>query len=138
MAGGLTKTPDFIFRPARRLIQQLAVGTSILAAGNAYEVVIVAGSARGIVRCKFTQTGTLALNFVGPDTQFVTQQVAGASGAATILTNYTSNQPGSIALVANAENFVAFTHNGEGYLQVLVTNTSGSTGTITYCDVACI
>jgi hypothetical protein len=135
MAGGVTKTPDFIFRPAIRLKQALAAGTSITNATSAYEIVVIAGSARGIVRAKFSQAATLFLYFVGPDTQFATG--TGTTGAATVNTQYASNQPGSVALAANTENFLTFTHNGEGYLQVLIT-AGGTTGTVSFVDVACI
>lgn len=117
-------------RAARRLNGALKPGTAFVNTTVLYEVVSTLGAQRLIVRLKATAAGTLDVVPVGPDFD-PAQTVAFASLAGT---KYASNLPTQVVIVANTENFIKFTTEGENYVVVKFTGTAS--GAITFVDVS--
>lgn len=138
-----TISPDFINRVPRRLNGALKPGT-VAGDSTTFEVVNVAGATAIAVRFKSTGAGTLKGHWVGPDTDFTRTASSGAS-VPTVFTEYTSGNPTDVTVTGGTEALLAIPpitaqypiHSGESFLKIIFVDTSGSTNTIDYCDLAC-
>lgn len=137
------KTPDYINRPPRRLNGALKPGT-VAGSSTTSEVVNVGGASRIAIRIKASGAGSLFANWVGPDGQWnrsTTGQETWSGG-----TVYTSGNAAAVTVTGGTEALLAIppitadfpTHSGESWLQVGFTDTSTSTNTISYVDIACL
>lgn len=116
-------------RVARRLNGALKPGATFTNTAVLYEIIPILGATRLMIRAKVTAAASLDLVFLGPDFD-PAQTVAFAS---LVGTRYASNNPTQVALVANTENFMKVTVEGENY--ALVKLTGGASGAITFIDV---
>lgn len=142
------KIPEVVYRPHVRLKppSPFAVGAAFTNA-VAISHLIAIPNCRGFIIRLLTATGggTLAAQFVSPDSF---HDDRAATVADVIGTVYTSNQPGTVAIVAGTENalivssypayngttLVPPAYNGESYVNIKFT--PGANGTVTYCDFA--
>jgi hypothetical protein len=107
------------WRPPQRLRKTLGPAAAIGVGIQGGEVVNVLGSGRIRIVAKYSAAGTLAAKWRLADH----------------LTNQATNQPATVALVANTENVLDIPNNpGYAYLEVSITD-GGAGGTVSYVDV---
>lgn len=107
------------YRPPMRLNKSLAPGSVLGVGVQNGQVVNILGSGRIRIMAKYSAAGTLAAKFRLADH----------------LTNQATNQPATVALVANTENVLDIANNpGYGELEISITD-GGAGGTVAYVDV---
>ena len=129
-------TPDFINRPPRRLNGALAAAQTIAGSATKYEIINVGGAAAIAIRAKMSGAATLKAHWCGPD---VDKERVQTTGAVTITagTEYTTGNPTDVTMTSGGtEYLIAPTHSGESWLKIIITDTSTSTNTVSYVDVA--
>ena len=113
-------------RPDPREIRQhlalagaFADGAAFIAATDIAEIRPIAGDVRWRLRFKANQAGTLKARYLRPDGE----------------TEYTANNPGDVAIVANVENKIEdATYAGEAVVKFIFTPTGN--GVVTLADLS--